>query len=292
MRSITVRFGIASVLFSLVLLVSLVRQVPAIEDPVTVNAQEQWRSDFAAIRTIDDALPIIQQYSKNQTGTREERITKAIDQFIKDRFVFGFSYISPKENWLIYLFGIIFGSSYTVPVDPNDILKHPQAMCSQQSIVFMELLRRYNIQYGAVLFNWPDSDPGKRGHFAVAARVDGVWRYFDADLETKGSPPVSTVIDGSALASLYRDKPAMAAKMRYAARHHGISLEHINEYPAPRGRALQVLTNWVSYLMPFMLLFAGLALWPGSRRILRTCRSLLSAVRVRMDPDWANTRQH
>jgi pimeloyl-ACP methyl ester carboxylesterase len=59
------------------------------------------------------------------------------------------SYTPPNDDWLLNLIEVIAKRDLAVPVKPNDILKHRRAMCSQQSIVFMELLRRFNIEFGA-----------------------------------------------------------------------------------------------------------------------------------------------
>ena len=279
MNHASFRIRLGSVLLLVAFLAVLIERLPSAHEPDAIHPHEQWKANLAGIQTVDAAMPVVRTYIEAQTGAHDERIAKGIDQFVKDRFISGFSYIKPREDWLLTLFGAAFGSGYTVPVDPDDILKHRQAMCSQQSIVFMELLRRYHVRFGAVLFHWPDPMPGERGHFAVAAQIDGVWRYFDSDLETKGSPPVSTVIDGTALASLYGDKPRLEARMRYAAAHHGISLAHINTFSAPRGRALQMLTRVFSRLTPFIFLIAGLILWPGFGRLFGPKRKARLAAR-------------
>jgi hypothetical protein len=219
---------------------------------------EQWKPGLARVQSMDAAIPVVRNYIAEQRGTREERIAKGIDEFVRDRFVHGFSYTPPNDDFLLNLIEKMARRDLTVPVGPDDILKHRRAMCSQQSIIFMEMLRRFNMEFGAVLMSWSDPDPYSRGHFAVAAKVDGQWRYFDSDLQAARAPLVSKVIDGSALPSLYPTSPETVRRMQYAAAHGTLKLGHVNTYPAPRGLAMQVATKVLSIIAPVMLALLGL----------------------------------
>jgi hypothetical protein len=206
-------------------------------------------------------LPVVAGYISKQAGTHDERIVLGIDSFVRDRFIHGFSYIPVRDNWVLKsTFGLI-SDEYRSPVDPDDILRHRHAICSQQSIVFMELLRRYGIPYGAVLFKWPDPDPTFHGHFAVAAKVDGQWRYYDSNLQVVGSPLVKSIVDGSVIAKAYPGNNRLIERMTYAAAHGGISLAHVNSFSAPRGKLLQDATYYMSTLTPFLLIFFALVLF-------------------------------
>jgi hypothetical protein len=132
-------------------------------------------------------------------------------------------------------------------VEPDQILRHRYALCSQQSIVFQALLKRYGIEYASILMSWPSPDPLGQGHFAVGARIDGQWRYFDTDIEARVSGvPVSEVIDGSAIARLYPDRPSLVANIRDAAAHGRISMAHVDQFPAAHAALFQETTRWFS----------------------------------------------
>lgn len=214
--------------------------------PLAGELAETWRPDLARVRSVDDAMRVLPAYIDRQHGSREARVAAGIDQFVRERFYHGKSYISFHRNWLAWIAGA-FWINLREPVMPDEILRHRSALCNQQAIVFQELLKRNNIHYASVLMGWPSSDPEGRGHFAVAAQIDRRWTYFDTDLEAaRLNAPVERVIDGSALRVLYGDKPALLAQMQYAAAHNGISLAHIDQYPAPRGALFQILTEWLS----------------------------------------------
>ena len=231
-------------LFSVVTAAS--RWFPHPHAPVPADTAENWRPELARVRSIDDAMRVLPRYIAREQGSREARVAAGVNHFVRDRFVHGASLISYHHNWLAGLAGAIW-INLRVPVLPDDILHHRHAICSQQAIVFMELLKRSNVHYAAVLMSWPSSDPFARGHFAVAARVDGRWLYFDPDQEAAVSGvPVEQVVDGSALQALYGDKPILLADLRYAAQHGTIRLAHFDRDPAPRAGLFQQVTEWLS----------------------------------------------
>lgn len=233
------------------------RMIHRTHRPVPADLTETWRPDLANIRSVDDAMRMLPAYIAHQQGSREARIAAGIDQFVRDRFIHGDSLLGYRHNWLAAMAGSLW-INLRVPVLPDDILHHRRAICSQQAIVFMELLKRHGIRYASVLMSWPSPDPAFRGHFAVAAFVDGRWLYFDPDQEAAKVVPVARVLDGSALASLYGDKPELLDRMRYAAAHRQIRIAHVDAYPAPRGGLFQQVAEWLS--LYGWLLFGLLAL--------------------------------
>jgi hypothetical protein len=234
------------------------RLLPHPHAPLPAEISEEWRPELAGVRSMDEAMRVLPAYIARERGSREARVAAAIDHFIRDRFVHGESLLSYHHNWIAALAGSVW-INLRMPVLPDDILHHRRAICSQQSIVFMELLQRYNIHYASVLMSWPSPDRKARGHFAVAARVDGRWLYFDPDQEAaQVGIPIERVLDGSALAALYGDKPDLLGAMRYAAAHGQIVLAHVDRNPAPRGGFFQQGTEWLSRFG--WLLFGLLAL--------------------------------
>ncbi len=225
---------------------AIARMLPRTRGPVPAELDEDWRPAASRVRSIDEAMRVMPLYIAREHGSREAREASAIDHFVRDRFFHQPSYLSFRQDWVAATAGL-FWINLRVPVLPDDILRHSRAICSQQAIVFMELLKRFGIHYAAVVMSWPSDDPAARGHFALAARVDGRWLYFDTDQEAeRAGVPVERVIDGSALPVLYARKPALLAQMLRAAAHGQIRIEHVDEFPAPRGGLFQIATEWLS----------------------------------------------
>ena len=252
------------------------RIIPHLHAPVPDDPGEDWRPELSRVRSIDAAMRVLPAYVARETGSREARTAAAVDHFVRDRFVHGTSLLSYHHNWLAALSGAAW-LNLRMPVLPDDILHHRRAICSQQAIVFMEMLKRSGIRYASVLMGWPGAN-GEEGHFAVAARVDGRWLYFDPDQEAaQEGAPVESVVDGSVLPRLYGDKPELLARLRYAAAHHRITLAHVDAYPAPRGGLFQRATEWLSAYG--WLLFGLLSLSQrllGSRRARGEARGALA----------------
>lgn len=262
--------ALLSCLFALGALVA--HALPAVPRPVPADLREAWRPDLAQVRTLEEAERLLPAYIARERGSREQRTAAAIDRFVRERFFHGTSELAYRENWLAVVAGIIW-LDLRVPVLPEEILQHRRAMCSQQAIVFMELLRRSGIEYASVLMSWPSPDRRSRGHFAVAARVDGRWLYFDPDQEVAQiGVPLESVIDGSALPALYGHRPALLASLREAAARGRIRMAHVDAFPAPRGGLFQKATRWLSAYGWMLFAALGLACALSRARFRRTPR--------------------
>src|SRR4051794_27090419 len=131
---------------------ALSRWLPHPHSPVPADLTEEWRPELARVRSIDDAMRVLPVYVARERGSREARVTAAIDHFVRDRFIHGESLLSYHHNWLAALAGA-FWINLRMPVLPDDILHHRRAICSQQAIVFMELLKRNGVSYASVLMS-------------------------------------------------------------------------------------------------------------------------------------------
>jgi hypothetical protein len=251
------------------------RLSPAEADPVQRPVNEAWQPQLAGVRSVDAAMHVLPTFIARQHGSRQERIVNGIDAFVRARFVHGAAMLPVNENWMIRALGTVF-PTVAIPVLPDEILKHDHALCSQQSLVFQALLRRSGIDYASVRMNWPGRD-WSTGHFAVAAKVDGVWRFYDADEEiARPGMPVARLLDGSGVPILYRDRPDVAAKVAYAVRHGRIEVDGENAFPAPRGALLQVGTEWLSTWGWLLLAAAAAAAWYGNRLVGRDSREVVA----------------
>src|SRR5206468_12316967 len=91
-----------------------------------------------------------------------------------------------------------------------DILKYPYAACSQQSIVFMEILKRKGFNTREVGFQGKTS-----GHFCFEVDYNGGWHFYDPDME-----PDTIILNAY-------NRPGIA----FLARHKDILLKAYHQYP-------------------------------------------------------------
>lgn len=121
--------------------------------------------DVNSIIKAADEQPSLQKNSK--------AYYEVVAGIIRKRFYHGYSHYSFAANPLANLSGKVW-SHLSAIVVPDDILKHPMAACSQQSIVLMEIFKRQGIDYRKISFT---------GHFALEGKIEGKWLYFDTNIE-------------------------------------------------------------------------------------------------------------
>ena len=185
----------------------------------------------------------------------EEAFPEIVSAVIRNRFYHGYSLYGTNNNFLGVLFSKISMSGLRAIVIPDDILKYPYAACSQQSIVFMEILKRKGFSTRKVGFK------GKTyGHFCFETYYDGGWHFYDPDMEP----------DVAVLNAYHRPSIAILA------RHTNILLKAYQQYPseevldifpnyfygpvntfaAPRAIIFQQLTKFFSYTIWLFFLIA------------------------------------
>lgn len=112
--------------------------------------------------------------SVKHINTYSEKYAALLAYIISCRFYHGFSHFTLSENWMAAVGEKAFGYGLASKVDPDDIMEHSYAACSQQAIVMMEVLKRKHIDYRRV---------GFPHHYALEARIDNNWYYFDPNME-------------------------------------------------------------------------------------------------------------
>jgi hypothetical protein len=175
-------------------------------------------------------------------------LAAATDEFVRRRFFHDFSKLRVRDDWLAYLAGFVWGN-LRVPVLPDDILRYPQAACSQQSIVFQAIARRLGLDVGSVRL---------KDHFVAAAKIDGQWQVFDPDREISvRSYPLAALLKADPAVMTAYGAWGRSISLEAQAAHGEIRLTDVNGNPAPNGSLFQRLTHFFSHYG--WLLFAALA---------------------------------
>ena len=220
-----------------------------------MRTKELFDPSLSDIRSVDQAMAMLPRFIGTSHPTRTQ-VADGIDHFVRARFYHGYSEYSPGEDWLAFVTSSLWAHLRN-PVLPDDILHYPMAACSQQAIVFQAMLQRSGIDYASVRFVHP-------GHFAVAARTEKGWLFYDSDQEptTTTGIPLSRILDGNGLIAFY-PRTGFARGLQAAARLGNASWGGIDRYPAPRARLFHRATHFASAFGWAVLaaLLAGLRVW-------------------------------
>lgn len=146
-----------------------------INERLAYDKKEQFDPQLSRLNSIDKLEAYIDSNIAvcNARPNTVEYVT-VISQAIRNRFYHGFSHFSLKENWIAAFSEKMIGYGLASKVKPDDIMDHPYAACSQQSMVMMEILKRKHLTYRSV---------GFPHHFALEVLIDKKWYYFDPNME-------------------------------------------------------------------------------------------------------------
>ena len=174
------------------------------------------------------------------------------ESVIKRRFYHGFSHFSLSENWIAALSGRFIDESLACKVNPEDILEHPNAACSQQSIVLMAFLYKKNISYRKI---------GFPHHYAMEVMADGEWFFSDPNMEP-------TMKKQQRMESAWNHQGDALKKYYDKNRHKNLDYQFgtnqaafvgpVNEVPARNVKSFHTITFIASKLLwclPLLLLY-------------------------------------
>lgn len=141
---------------------------------------DRFDSEIGRIDTLEGIEKIVPRFTKD-TGNADRDYARALAEVVQLHMIHGISKQSWRENWIANLIDrfSIESASFAGRMRPEDLIKDNVAYCSPVSLLLQELLRRRGIEYATVRFNVGGAPP----HSAVAARPDGVWRFYDASYE-------------------------------------------------------------------------------------------------------------
>ena len=255
----------------------------AVCPPATVmKFPEKFDPRLSRITSVDQAEALIRAGLSPQATQGE--VTTAIDAFVRDRFYHELSENRLCDaNWISVLASGLW-EQLKYPVHADQILSHASAWCSQQTRVFQALAERFGITYATVRI--------EPIHMIPAAKVDGRWLAFDPDVEMRlGGAPFAGIADGSGLDHAYPNRRlavygAFEKHYHEAAKRGDISLSQINENPAARGGAAELMLLFLSVWgwVVFALLWLAHGAWARSRGS-KTGQPVVGAPGFRNEPE-------
>lgn len=178
---------------------------------------------------------------------------KATSDIVKKRFYHGLSEYSLKDNWIAYLGAKLFWNHLNAIVEPDDILDYSQGLCSQQAIVFLEILKRKGIKTRWVGLGYKEGP----GHFLAEVQYQGKWHLYDVNLEPKWER-VTNHHESIAYYKQYPDTLFLAYEGIISRNLFDKIMEkaqygEVNEFPAKNMLLFHRITKIVTYLIPVFL---------------------------------------
>lgn len=217
---------------------------------------ELFRSELSNLNSTSKAVNYIDSTydSSNLTTFDTLRYVEIVSQFVKEKFHFGLSNYTISENWIAYLSGKVFWSHLSAIVNPDDILKHSEGLCSQQTIVFMELLKRKGIIVRSVGLGYPAGP----GHFLSEVQFNNSWHLYDVTME-----PVWYDLNNSHKSMAYylnnKDSLFMSYENVYSKPIFNKLLEQVvygktDVFPAKNMKLFHQITLILTYILPILFL--------------------------------------
>lgn len=172
-----------------------------------------------------------------------------VSEVLRKKFYHGYSYYDVSDNAIGVLLEPIVQNGATAIVVPEDIVKYPNAACSQQSIVAMQILKKKGYEVRKVsMFD----AVRKSGHFAYEVYFNGGWHFYDSDQEPdaailrKYNRPSAAFLAANPEITLeaYRNRkdPQLFKRLLITSKPGPV-----NQFPAPNARLYQLITKFLSY---------------------------------------------
>tara|TARA_B100001113_G_scaffold236887_1_gene194776 strand:+ start:741 stop:1598 length:858 start_codon:yes stop_codon:yes gene_type:complete len=196
-----------------------------------------------------------------------------IDDLVRKKFLHGLATISTNGNWAIKFIDKLFPNKEIISaLHPNDIVKSNRAICSQQAILFQELVKEFGFEYESVGISIPLHEPLPDdinltfNHYASAVKVENDWYYFDSNLEPaydRSNSEIYTKILAGELSEFNKLYPGYKFKeIKYGM----IYTSNRNTFPAKKGVLIQQISKLVSFYGWLVLILLSFVFYRLSKK--------------------------
>jgi hypothetical protein len=243
-------------LFVLSIVPFFIRLAKKNDNGVSKDKKELFCSELTSLNSVQQIVDYIDStYHKSSTskGLDTALYVKISSDFIKKRFYHGLSHYTINDNWIAAIAGKLFWSHLSAIVKPEDILKHGEGLCSQQTIVFLEVLRRKNIHFRTIGLGFKEGP----GHFLSEVSYNGSWHLHDVTVE----PRWEKVVNHHKSIGYYmnnKDSLFLAYDGRLDRKVFDRIMEKmvygsVDEFPAKNMLLFHQITLVLTYLIPLVL---------------------------------------
>ena len=175
-----------------------------------------------------------------------------LESIIEQRFYHGFSHFTPAENWIAAFAGKFIKEDYACKVQPEKIIQHANAACSQQALVMMQVLRDKKLNYRSL---------GFPHHYAMEVLINKEWYFFDANMEpviTKEQRMLGNWKHRNDNLKQYYDAGRCTDLNYQFGNNLTATIGAINEEPAQKAKYFHIITGMLSkiaWLFPLIFIF-------------------------------------
>jgi len=222
----------------------------------TYSHKELFNIELSRFNSIVDITAHIDGiYSATHLSSEIDTLAyvKATSDIVKKRFYHGLSEYKLKDNWIACIGGELFWNHLSVIVDPDDILDYSEGLCSQQTSVFLEILKRKGIKTRWVGLGYKEGP----GHFLGEVYYKGKWHLYDVNLEPKWEKIInnheSIAYYKQHQDSLYLAYEGILSRPLFDKIMEKVQYGEVNESPGKNMRLFHYVTKLITYLIPIIL---------------------------------------
>lgn len=226
--------------------------------PITPKKiEEEFDASLLYLRSLNQLIVHVDSLNSGPTIAENDSLNYAnlMARTLRMRFVHGWSQYTWKNNWILAFIQPLHPHLMGV-VKPDDILNYSEALCSQQSIIGMEALKKKGFLFRKVGFL-----KDKKGHFTYEIKLRDGWHYYDLDkepdlitLENNNRPSIEKLANDTLLREkAYADKDPWVADRLLASYDND---NPVNVFPARKMRFVHRVTLFFSYWAWLFVLFS------------------------------------
>ncbi len=224
----------------------------------TYGNKELFNIELSRFKSVEDVTAHIDGiYSVTHSSPEIDTLAyvKATSDIVKKRFYHGLSEYSIKDNWIAVLFGKLLWNHLSAIVEPDDILNYSEGLCSQQTIVFLEILKRKGIKTRWIGLGYKEGP----GHFLAEVHYQGKWHLYDVNLE----PKWERVTNHHESITYYKQYPdtlylayeGILSRSLFDKIMEKVQYGEVNEFPAKKMLLFHSVTKIITYIIPLFLGF-------------------------------------
>jgi hypothetical protein len=245
---------------------------PKAKEAVPSNIVERFHKNMPTLNSIDEGGEYVDSVFESTNNGDFDTVlyVNTASKFTKEKFYHGIAEYTIKENWLACLSSKLLWNHFSVMVDPDDIIKQQKGICSQQAIVFMELLKRREIKTRSVGLGYKEGP----GHFLTEVYYNNDWHLYDVNKEPDWKKIVNHhnsmdyyLANKDTLYVSYQDQMEKAVFYKIMEK---VQYGKPNDFSAKNMLIFHKLTKFTTFLFPFF--FSIMALRFFFKRKKNSCR--------------------